>query len=817
VIEGGSAREAIRRMLRVRPAPRRWPWWLWIIPGAQLVYVFLRLGRLWSWGVVATIIGLAVGIVPLIGVLGFELAVVGSAFGAIMGLDVGARLARELAVMPAPGLSRAVGAGRMLARTTLAASGTALVLVAIPAVIAAVRGLWVPTCDWTFGIEAYAALALATAVLAAALGHAIGVVVGPVRYWCTALALLPLPLLVFVGVWRFYAAPPVFTYNPLVGYFPGNLYDENIQLHLPLLWSRLEQLLAVVAVLAAVAMQLDVPRFRVARAPRPAGRRVGATFLFVACIAGATLLRLNAGTLGYAVDASDIEGELDGTVETAHFVIHYAHTKEIDAEIELIARDHEFRYAQVVAQLGVAPSVKLHSFYFADSEQKARWIGARRVEMAKPWRREIYLDHRSFPHVSLRHEIVHAVASEFGDWLFGVAARTVLGLPLLVSPGLIEGLAVAVDWPPEGDRTPHEAVRALVEMGAKPSLHELISLSFFGVSSARGYTTAGSFVRFLIDTYGIAAVRRVYRTVDFEGTFGKPLAALEAEWLAMIATIELPESAIETSREQFRATSVFAKPCPHAIAARREQAEHAQVIGEHARAVALMRRVCGDAPDEPQYQLALARILALGNLVEHAEADAIWAAIATDEHVTSTLRVQAYERRAQIAANHGDFATARALIAEARKLPLDGTPRRQLDAEAFALDHQGPAGGALVQYFFGRSLDPARWAALAVLAEPELAFARYLHALQKANAGDWATSASEMARALAGDLPGPAFVRNAARLLALAAYRAHDPARVEQAIAILERPEMPTVDHVLAADWRARLTFDATGKVATSR
>src|SRR5262249_50939864 len=98
-----------------------------------------------------------------------------------------------------------------------------------------------------------------------------------------------------------------------------------------------------------------------------------------------------------------------------------------------------------------------------------------------------------------------------------------------------------------------------------------------------------------------------------------------------------------------------------------------------------------------------------------------------------------------------------------------------------------------------------------------LAFPRYLHALQKANAGDWATSASEMARALAGDLPGPAFVRNAARLLALAAYRAHDPARVEQAIAILERPEMPTVDHVLAADWRARLAFDAAGKVATSR
>jgi tetratricopeptide (TPR) repeat protein len=230
-----------------------------------------------------------------------------------------------------------------------------------------------------------------------------------------------------------------------------------------------------------------------------------------------------------------------------------------------------------------------------------------------------------------------------------------------------------------------------------------------------------------------------------------------------------------------------------------------------------MRRVCGDAPDEPQYQLALARILAAGNPIEHAEADAMWTALSTDDHITSTLRVQAYERRAQLAALRSDFATARELLAEARKLPLDGTPRRQLDAEAFALDHQGPAGGALVEYFFGRTLDPARWAALAALAEPDLAFARYLLALQKANAGDWTTATREMDRALAGELPGLAFVRNGARLLALAAYRAHDPAHVEEAIAILDRAEMPTVDHVLAADWRARLAFDATGKLATSR
>jgi hypothetical protein len=67
-------------------------------------------------------------------------------------------------------------------------------------------------------------------------------------------------------------------------------------------------------------------------------------------------------------------------------------------------------------------------------------------------------------------------------------------------------------------------------------------------------------------------------------------------------------------------------------------------------------------------------------------------------------------------------------------------------------------------------------------------------------------------------LPGIAFVRNAARKLAIAGYRTHDVERVERAIAALADPQMSAVDRALADDWHARLVFDATGKLpATSR
>jgi hypothetical protein len=527
---------------------------------------------------------------------------------------------------------------------------------------------------------------------------------------------------------------------------------------------------------------------------------------------------VNSGALGYRIDADEIAAELGGTIETEHFVVHYARTREVERDIALIAADHEFRYAQVVALLGAAPPGKLTSFYFAGRDQKARWIGAKDVEMAKPWRREIYLEHQSFPHGSLRHEIAHAVASAFGDPLFGVAARRVAGIPMLISPGLIEGLAVAADWPSGYDRlTPHEAVRAMQAMGLTPSIRELLSLRFLTVSSARSYTTAGSFLRFLLDTYGAPALRALYGSGgDFERAYGKSIATLEAEWRAMIATIKLPVEAIEGTRERFRAGSVFARPCPHANAARREHAVAAFVQGDRPQAIALLRAVCDDAPEEPRYRLELGDFLIGGNPFEYAEAIGLWTQLAASESATSSLRADAFERLARQAAARGDLAATTAFIARARELPIDPNARRQLDAEWFALHHEGKAGAALRGYFFAGpgAWDGPSWALLATLAEPELGLGHYLYGLQKSNLRDWQEAAEALDRSITLGLPSLAFTKNAARKLAVAAYRAKDTVRVERAIATLRQPDMDESDHLLADDWSARLAFDGSGRIA---
>src|SRR6185437_1016505 len=128
----------------------------------------------------------------------------------------------------------------------------------------------------------------------------------------------------------------------------------------------------------------------------------------------------------------------------------------------------------------------------------------------------------------------------------------------------------------------------------------------FEFSSARGYTTAGSFLRFLLDTYGPDKLRALYHDGgEFEAAYGKPLAALEIEWRAMIDKIELPAGVVEATRERFRGGSVFGRPCPHAIAARREAAFAELSHGDRAAAIQLIREVCSEAPDEPRNRIDL--------------------------------------------------------------------------------------------------------------------------------------------------------------------------------------------------------------------
>jgi hypothetical protein len=760
---------------------------------------------------------LVAGQLPLVGVLGYELALWAALVASFAGLDLGSAYTRHWRRVSGREGAPVTRGG--IWKLALDAVLLTLLPIATWAVISAIRGIWTPTCDWRFGIFSFVAMPLAGGVLAAGAGVALGILTGPRPALGTIVPVGFALGLAGAGVARFYGAPPVFSYSALVGYFPGNLYDEQIELGAALGWARLEAALWVCSALVVLAAAFDPLTLRWAPA-RLRGKRAALATVALALAAGGAVLHWQSGALGYAVEAPDIPRALAGRHETAHFVIHYAETPDIQRDISLIAADHELRFAQVTAALGISPTRKIHSYYFSGGDQKAKLMGARDVEMAKPWRHEIYLEHRPFPHGSLRHEIAHIVAAEFGDPWFQVSARSVAGLPLLVNPGLIEGLAVAADWPGSYDRelTPHQATRAMQELGVSPSIDALLSLRFLSLSSARSYTTAGSFVRFLLERHGAKALRTLYGNGgDFQEAYGISAMVLQQQWRDAISTISLRPEEVEATRERFRQVGVFARPCPHAVASRRAQAYEAVRAGDQARGVALLREVCEDSPKEPRYRVELGDLLARGSERDREEAASIWEEIERSAQVTSSMRAEVMDRLANAAAADGDLVRTTELITSALRLPIDDGQRRQFEAKRLALEHEGPAGASLRGYFYppreGAS-DPRQLATRAAELEPSLGLALYLRGLRQADDGSWAAMANDLAGALQLGLPSRSFVRNAARRLAVAAYRTGDSARVRLAAEVLSRAEMTETDHLLAEDWRQRLRFDSSGRLA---
>lgn len=777
--------------------------------------------RVRIWAMILVISALVLCQLPLFGILGFEFSFVLALLGSVAGADLGASLVRRCRTFPSTRVQRALSPAQTVAQLVAWAALRSMALLVAPLIIVCLNALFVRNCDWLFGLRCFVLMPLLSTALASALGVFSGLAAGNRRWLGLALPHLVLFSTVLVALWHFYRAPAVFSYNILVGYFPGNLYDESIELRAPFYWARLFHLSVVLTLGALSSLMLDVSSLRLCWKPRPTTGRRRPLALAIAAACVASLLWLNSGQLGFFVGSQDIRAALAGRYESEHFVIHYPPIGEIARDIELIADDHEFRRAQLVRDFDVDPDQKILSYFFESPEQKFRLMGARNVYMAKPWRHEIYINSRPFPHPVIRHEIAHVMAGAFADNLFEVSTDRLLGLPLLFNVGMIEGIAVAADWPDHFDKalTPHQSVKALSELGMMPPVENLFSTGFFAFSAARGYTVAGSYIRFLLERYGIERLRILYGNGgDFKTAYGRSQKELTGQWQALIEATPLPPGAAELVRERFRRPALIKRPCPHAIARDYESMAEQVGRGELDRAIVTMRGVCKDAPGEPRHQLQLAAVLIRSE--QYKEAASIYTSIGNNEEVSATLRAHALFALVDLLMADENRVSTEVMLQRIAEMVLGADDRRRVRVLRFVLQHKGAAGEELRNIFWagkpGEPLSPvviAGRAALAAAAEPTLGISFYLLARQLHGHGAPDATRLAMLAALADDSLGPLVTREAARILAIASYRSGAYDEVLRAARILIDKKQPQVTRLLGYDWMERVTWATTGKV----
>lgn len=704
-----------------------------------------------------TLAALLVGFLPLFGGPGYESSL---ALGILLPVPVA--LATAASVCGAPG--QAIGARLRRPLDALTANFCfALLVTAIQVVVLIIHGARVGFCDAGQGLLLFALGPASGVLLAAAWGTLVGLLGGHVERrsnrWVLLVAALGPIGGVLASVWRFWSSPMVFAFDPYVGFFAGTLYDTVIDAVPRLVTYRAGTLgtLVAVACFCAVTRRDGSGRLawsRASRRPLPVSLGLLGAALSLSVYAYGP-------ELGHYQTAATIREALGALVASERCDIVYAsgigveRAKLLATECDAHLAGHERYFEQPLPE-------RVTVFAFMSAAQKGALMGASNTYIAKPWRREVYIQSDNYPHPVLGHELAHVVAGAFGQGPLLVAGPLGGWIP---DPGRIEGFAVAAAPPEDAEFTLLEWTKALRELRLLPPLRSIFRLSFLGKNSATGYTVAGAVVSWLHDTYGPAKLRAWYAGASFDEAFGKPLDAVEQELSRALDGVELSARILELARARFDRPAIFGRRCPHVVDHLLESAGAAFERFDIESAISAYRE--GLDLDPANFNARMGLAACDQRRGADAEAMARYRALAEDPGLTRVQRSAAVERLADRALLAGDE-RASVLYVEAELHAFDEHRARTIAVKRYAADN-ADGRRAIIELLIGspeRGADfGAANAALGRWAErdPTNGLADYLIGKNLYSRARWQEAGEYLSRALERDLAIPSVRREALR------------------------------------------------------
>lgn len=757
----------------------------------------------WLWFIILAGFGLALIQVPLFNLLAFEscavLAIGISFAGAYISVTGVHHLRRSLQV---PSGSSHQTVITLFWRTF----GGNLTLLIAPLVILSLNALRVENCDLSDGFAFFFLLPVVSCAYATAVGLFFGFWMK--RRWGGYSAYLAYILVTFLTfVYNLVFHPPVFGFHAAFGYFPGPIYDEQILITSSLLIARGTALLLAWLFLSISIITLEIGRrpqstltlnwrklYRFM--PRFAEAYPRIQLLILACLL--LLIYLNRGELGLRPTRGYIENALGGLHETEHFRIFYEKGSKVEREIEEIARDHEFRYAQLTDYLQTQPTRKVNAYIYTSPDQKKHLIGAGNTLVEDPFGYGYHVNYEPFPHPIIKHELVHALTT---DW------HPLLKVSLKL--GLHEGIAVAADWN-EGKLTPHQWSRAMRESGVAPTIEQIMGLGFWAQASSRSYLLAGSFVRYVVDTYGIAAFKRAFPTGNFRAAYGKSLSELSNEWATSLDTVPLTAADLTIAEHRLKRGSIFQKKCAHEIAELSANAWKAYRQSEFARAARLFNRIHEFDSDSPRHLRGL--MYAHYRAGDYTQAD-IWVKKIIAHPATTTRQVaEAKNVGGDIDWGIGKRESAQALYQEVFTLNASDALNREAHAKLATLAlESSTARSRMKQVLIGEESNTSRMNLLHEMVDeiPEWGLAHYLIGRQLHLNQEYTASNDYLVKAAAFGLPHQVLKIENTRLFAINLYhlRQYDSA-ISQFRRLSEDDDLPLGSILNAEDWIERCEWE---------
>lgn len=342
---------------------------------------------------------------------------------------------------------------------------------------------------------------------------------------------------------EFYTFPQVYFFNHVWGGWPGPIYDETVQVTDSLIYFRL-------LTLAWIVLLWNLPGIL---------KTNHAKWIVLVSAAVLALCYAKLPELGIISPSTYLQEQLGGVRQTPHFTLYYAKNYFTEDEINLLAKEHEFYFQQISSRLELSKyssDRKIESYLYAHPWQKKELVGAKFTSYVPVWLEQDQL-HIAKQQLdgSLKHEMVHVLAKQFGNDMLNASW----------SIGLIEGLAVAVA-PDESDISTIDQI--VVSERPLPTADEMKSalspLGFYGGRSAVNYTTSGSFVRYLLANYPVSNFKEAYRS-SISNAYRKPFSELVNGWHDHLETVSVDSADQRIARRLFSIPSLFEKECPHIL------------------------------------------------------------------------------------------------------------------------------------------------------------------------------------------------------------------------------------------------------------
>ncbi len=412
----------------------------------------------------------------------------------------------------------------------------------VPFLVSIINSIITGFCSFCDGIQFYIVITAPSIIIGAALGMVSILMLKQFR--AGLIILLYIMILSIIG-FELYFNPQVYFYNPILGYFPGTIYDEAIAVDLKLVMYRLANLLFFggILLLAVKMIYNSIKHSKI-------------ILILLSLVVSLVFYFLSPG-FGYSTTFNSLSDNLEKELVSEHFIIHYDN-KISTGKIKILALKQEYYFEVLRKYFNSAPSEKINSFIFNDDDQKKKLFGSKNADVAKPWLNQIYVSIENLEH-TLKHEIAHCFTANFGAGIFKLAAG--------FNPMLIEGIASAADGFYQ-ENSIHYMAGLAYNNNYQVNLENLLTkFGFYNQPSSLSYIYAGSFVNFLVDEKGIDTFKTFYRTGDFEKSYGIELKPFLKGYYNFLSFSSGTGNQYQADY-YFGRKSLFQKLCPRAISLR---------------------------------------------------------------------------------------------------------------------------------------------------------------------------------------------------------------------------------------------------------